>query len=69
MPSEIIDILKGRISSSIFLKFYYKPFLKEIRGKVMNDRTIGKRIAMSFSMTETPITLYYFFIFLNVKSL
>ena len=35
IPSEVIDILQGRISSSIFLRFYYKPFLKEIREKVM----------------------------------
>ena len=35
IPSEVIDILQGRINSSIFLRFYYKPFLKEIREKVM----------------------------------
>ena len=35
IPSEVIDILQGRISSSIFLRFYYKPFLKEIRNKVI----------------------------------
>jgi len=36
IPSEIIDIVQGRISSSIFLRFYYRPFLKETRHKVMN---------------------------------
>ena len=35
VPSEIIDLLHGRINSSIFLRFYYKPFLQEIRDKVM----------------------------------
>jgi hypothetical protein len=35
IPSEVIDILQGRISSSIFIRFYYKPFLQEIRQKVM----------------------------------
>jgi len=35
VPSEVIDLLHGRIGSSIFLRFYYKPFLQEIREKVM----------------------------------
>ena len=35
VPSEIIDFLHGRISSSMFMRFYYKPFLQEIRAKVI----------------------------------
>lgn len=31
LPQELIDILHGRVSQSVFLRFYYKPFLKEIR--------------------------------------
>ena len=34
IPSEFIDILQGRISSSIFLRFYYKPLLEQMRHQV-----------------------------------
>ena len=37
LPSELIDILQGRVSSSIFIKFYYKPLLMEMRNKVMSS--------------------------------
>jgi len=34
LPSELIDLLQGRLSGSIFKAFYYKPILSEIREKV-----------------------------------
>jgi intergrase/recombinase len=38
LPREVIDFLQGRIKQSVFLRYYYKPFLKDVR-----DRTV-KRI-------------------------
>jgi intergrase/recombinase len=35
LPTEAIDLLQGRINRSVFLRYYYKPFLKDIR-----DRTL-----------------------------
>ena len=35
VPHEIVDLLQGRISQSIFLRFYYKPFLQDIRTKTI----------------------------------
>jgi len=35
LPTEAIDLLQGRINRSLFLRYYYKPFLKDIR-----DRTL-----------------------------
>jgi len=35
IPSEVIDILQRRIRSSFFLRFYYKPFLKDIGEKAL----------------------------------
>lgn len=35
LPHEIIDLLQGRVSQSVFLRFYYKPFLQDIRAKVL----------------------------------
>ncbi len=49
IPSEVIDILQGRINSSIFLRFYYKPFLREIRDKVMEAiRPLERQILRYF---------------------
>ena len=31
LPSEIIDLLQGRIGESIFVKFYYRPYLEQVR--------------------------------------
>jgi len=33
IPKEAVDLLQGRISQGIFMKFYYKPFLQQIREK------------------------------------
>jgi len=35
VPTEVIDILEGRVPQSIFLRFYYKPFLKDIQTKTL----------------------------------
>jgi len=35
VPHEVVDLLQGRISQSIFLRFYYKPFLVDIRRKTL----------------------------------
>ena len=34
MPSEIIDLLQGRIGESIFVKFYYRPYLEQVKESV-----------------------------------
>ena len=35
LPTEAIDLLQGRINRSVFLRYYYKPFLEDIRTKTM----------------------------------
>jgi len=35
LPTEAIDLLQGRINQSIFLRYYYKPFLKDIRDRAL----------------------------------
>lgn len=35
LPTEAIDLLQGRINRSVFLRYYYKPFLKDIRTKTL----------------------------------
>jgi hypothetical protein len=35
VPHEVVDLLQGRICQSIFLRFYYKPFLADIRRKTL----------------------------------
>ena len=34
IPSEFIDILHGRVNSSVFARCYYRPLLNEMRDKV-----------------------------------
>jgi len=34
IPQEIIDVLQGRVSQSIFLRHYYKPYLAQVKIKV-----------------------------------
>ena len=34
IPTEIIDLLQGRISSSIFAMHYYRPSFKQYRNKI-----------------------------------
>jgi len=35
LPTEAIDLLQGRINRSVFLRYYYKPFLQDIRTKTL----------------------------------
>ena len=35
LPNELIDLLHGRVSESVFLRFYYKPFLQDIKNKTI----------------------------------
>lgn len=35
LPSEAIDLLQGRVGKSVFVRYYYKPFLKAVRRKVL----------------------------------
>jgi len=35
LPQELVDLLQGRISQTIFMKFYYKPLLKDIQQKTI----------------------------------
>ena len=35
LPTEAIDLLQGRINQSVFLRYYYKPFLRDIKEKTL----------------------------------
>jgi len=35
LPTEVIDLLKGRVSQSIFLRYYYKPALMQVKEKTL----------------------------------
>jgi hypothetical protein len=35
LPTEIIDLLQGRVNESIFLRYYYKPTLSQIRERAL----------------------------------
>ncbi|HIE15057.1 TPA: hypothetical protein EYP70_07280 [Candidatus Bathyarchaeota archaeon] len=35
LPTELIDLLQGRVSQSIFLRYYYKPTLTQIKEKTL----------------------------------
>jgi len=35
LPTEAIDLLQGRINQSVFLRYYYKPFLQDIKAKAL----------------------------------
>jgi hypothetical protein len=35
LPSELVDLLQGRISQTVFMKFYYKPLLLDTRQKTI----------------------------------
>ncbi len=35
LPQEMVDLLQGRISQSIFMRFYYRPLLEDTRNKVI----------------------------------
>jgi len=49
IPSEFIDIVHGRINSSLFARCYYRPLLNEMRNKVMEAiRPLEKEILSYF---------------------
>jgi hypothetical protein len=35
LPQELVDLLQGRISQTIFMKFYYRPLLQDTKNKVL----------------------------------
>ena len=35
ITKEIIDLLQGRIGQSIFLRHYYKPYLRKVKAKAL----------------------------------
>ena len=35
LPQELVDLLQGRISQSVFMKFYYKPLLLDTQQKTI----------------------------------
>jgi intergrase/recombinase len=35
LPQELIDLLQGRISQTVFMKFYYRPLLEDTRNKTL----------------------------------
>ena len=37
LPQELIDLLQGRISQTVFMKFYYKPLLQDIQQKTIKS--------------------------------
>jgi len=47
VPHEIVDLLQGRISQSIFLRFYYKPFLADIQRKTLEGMQSLQRELLS----------------------
>lgn len=35
VPKEIVDLIHGRVGQSVFLRYYYEPFLNEVKQKVL----------------------------------
>jgi hypothetical protein len=35
LPQELIDLLQGRVSQTIFMKFCYRPLLEDTKTKVI----------------------------------
>lgn len=35
LPQELIDLLQGRISQTVFMKFYYRPLLEDTKNKAL----------------------------------
>jgi intergrase/recombinase len=48
LPTEVIDLLQGRINESIFLRYYYKPLLQDIQ-----QRTIKALQQLQKELIET----------------
>jgi intergrase/recombinase len=39
LPQELVDLVQGRVAQSVFLRFYYKPLLSDVREKVLKAMT------------------------------
>jgi hypothetical protein len=39
LPQEMVDLLQGRISQTVFMKFYYRPLLEDTRNKTLEAIT------------------------------
>lgn len=49
IPKELVDLLHGRISQSIFIKFYYKPFLLDVKNKSLKAlKPLEKELLKNF---------------------
>lgn len=40
LPQELVDLLQGRVSQSVFLRFYYKSLLSDIKENVLKAKTL-----------------------------
>jgi intergrase/recombinase len=53
LPQELIDLLQGRISQTVFMKFYYKPLLKDIQQKTIKALQPLQSELLSFTSKES----------------
>lgn len=37
LPQELVDLLQGRVSQTVFMKFYYRPLLEDARNKTLTS--------------------------------
>jgi len=37
LPQELVDLLQGRVSQTVFMKFYYRPLLEDARNKALTS--------------------------------
>jgi hypothetical protein len=35
LDREMVDLLQGRVDGSVFVKHYYRPFIREVRDRVL----------------------------------
>jgi len=53
LPQEMIDLLEGRISQTVFMQFYYKPLLKDIQQKTVRTLLpLQKELLSIFNQIE-----------------
>jgi len=57
LPQELIDLLQGRVSQTIFMKFYYRPLLEDTKTKVIKaiEPTQKELIEILQQTTQQPI--------------
>jgi len=53
LPQELVDLLQGRISQTVFMKFYYKPLLLDTQQKTIKALQSIPRRTPSFSSMKT----------------